>query len=157
MAFWRFEPPKRLQIPYESEPKLGLWTRIKVTVGSTVIRKQDGDFIEFEGDYPQTLDPSAEHLHGPRGFSGSNAAFEGALRLYHGGHAYFIDDTMKAELEAAVTTQEPTGYGAYITGPLVEGSGWIGDEVALHGTNSTVQARATGVYVQLGDGEGDLR
>lgn len=64
--------------------------------------------------------------------------YESPLRLYRGGHVYVINDTLKAELLAAVTSQEPSGYGAYITSYPGSTTN-VGDEVMVSGRTSDLE------------------
>jgi hypothetical protein len=54
------------------------------------------------------------------------------LRVYLGGHTYIISDALKTELLAAVTAQQPTGYGAFISAAPASAKP-VGDEIILGG------------------------
>ena len=147
MATWLFSPPARLEIPYEPNAVLSLFTRVKYTRGSTIAQLPDTSWVEYEGTSPQTVNPANIHFFGARGFADPHsqaANWVTPLRYYVGGHTYRLDDTLKGDLEAAVTTQEAGGYGAYITaddGSLDHQA--VGDEIMLSGHNTWVARKVT--------------
>lgn len=140
MALWLFPSPQivRLQRALEEQPVFSLWTRVKRDVPSTVLRLNDGvTWNEYAGAWPQTVDPRVQFLFGSKGFNamGSDqSAFAACTRLYIGGHQYVIDDTLKNELTAAVTSFAATGYGAFILA-APPGSVYTGDEIILSNSN----------------------
>lgn len=125
---WLFRTPGRITHDLEGRFAWSIWTRVKVTDPVAVVQHADASWTE-EFPLPWTLIPSNKYLYGKHGFSnGDNIAFDVPKRLYMGGHTYIIDDTLRGELESAVTTQEPAGYGAYITA-APQGSVFTGDEI----------------------------
>lgn len=138
MALWLFPSPQivRIQRALEDQPVFSLWTRVKRDIPSTVLLRSDAvTWEEWPGASPQLHSPSAKYHFGARGFSTmgtDQSAWDPPKRFYVGGHNYVIDDTLKAELIAAVTSLAPTGYGAYIIA-APPGSVFTGDEVMLSG------------------------
>lgn len=138
MATWFFRPPARLSIPYEQRPGVvSLFTRVKFNRGSAVVQLTDDSWEEWEGHIPQTRSPRNRYYLAPEGFTdqdNQSASYDELKRYYLGGHVYRLTDALKTELEAAVTTQEAGGYGAYITAD--DGSLdhlQIGDEITISG------------------------
>lgn len=150
MALYLFPSPQvvRQQRALEEAPVLSLWTRVKRDVPSTVLRTNDGStWEEWVGSWPITRNPAVRDWFGARGFStmGSDqSAFAAATRLYLGGHTYIIDDTLKTELENAVTAEAPSGYGAFIVA-APPGSVFTGDEIILSGHSADVPRKTTSV------------
>lgn len=148
MATWLFRTPLRVTDPLDgSHP---LWRRVYNRQGVALVKHADGTWAEYPV-LPQTLDANADYLFGrsdrsavPRGKGfgvsqdgrGNNLEtpedreFRSPLRIFRGGHDYKIDDAMKAELEAATTTEQPSGYGAYISASSGEVTG---DEIQASG------------------------
>lgn len=143
MALWLFPSPQivRQQRAFEEQPIMSLWTRVKLDIPSTVILNGDGvTWEEYSGSWPGTEMPSLTFHYGGRGFNamGSDqSGFVAAKRLYIGGHNYVIDDNLKNELSAAVTSFAPSGYGAYITA-APPGSVYTGDEIIFSGRCSDI-------------------
>lgn len=149
MAVWRFNTPNRILTPLmEDHP---LWSRVFNQQGVALVQHSDGSWEEFP-DLPGIYDANADYAYGrtdrssiPRGrgfgvsqdHRGQNLEtpedreFRSPLRIFRGGHVYFISDALKAILEAVVTREEALGYGAYITGPVSETE--TGDEIQLSG------------------------
>ena len=114
---------------------MDLFTRVKIDVPSTLIKDTNGNWIEFVDTWPMTYNPANKFFFGAHGFSdqGSNqSAFQTPQRLYIGGHQYIIDNTLKNELTAAVTSQAPAGYGAFVAA-APPGMLFTGDEILLSG------------------------
>lgn len=152
MAVYRFTTPQRIEIPLdEAHP---LFRRVKNRQGVALVQHPDESWEEFAA-LPQTYDANADYLFGRtdrssvpagRGFGVStdhvgvavedpeDREYRSPLRIYRGGHAYHIDDALKAELEAAETSEEPDGYGDYISEALSGADDVpIGDEVLISG------------------------
>lgn len=126
--------------------------------GICLYQLQDGTWHESDS-LPGNNEANADYMFGrttrstiPQGkgfavpqYKGANLVtpqamgFESPLRIYRGGHVYVIDDTLKTELTNAVTTQEPTGYGAYITAYTGPTTTNIGDEIAVSGRTSDLE------------------
>ncbi len=168
MSLWSFSTPARISVPLSEERGYGIFQRIKNKRGVCLYQIQDGTWHEAES-LPGNFDANADYMFGRttrssipsgKGFAVTNykgvnlvapqdMGFESPLRIYRGGHVYVIDDTLKAELVAAVTTQEAGGYGAYISAyvPAVDTFGdyffdvfggantpvAVGDEIAVSG------------------------
>lgn len=138
---WFFTPPVGLIRPFEVRPIFSIWTRVQNAVSSTVVQNNDLSWTQYDGAAPQTY---TEYINvnyfGPRGFSGGNLGtitssqmgFFDPRRVYLGGHRYVITDGLRSELLSAVTKQQPSGYGAFIT-PAPTTARPIGDEVILNG------------------------
>ncbi len=148
MALWLFPSPQvvRLQRALGAQPVLSLWTRVHRDVPSTILRQADNaTWEEWPGTWPGYENPGVKYLFSGRGFNtmGSDqSVFSPASRLYIGGHQYVIDDTLANELQAAVTSYAPSGYGAYITA-APGGSVFTGDEVILSGYTSESPRKTT--------------
>jgi hypothetical protein len=141
MALWSFSGPIGLTIPFERKPIFSVWTRVKVNVGSTVVQNSDATWTQYDGFAPETFVNAINgEFFGRRGFSGgtlgtvtsAQMGFFQPLRVYLGGRNYIITDAMKAELLAAVTPQQPTGYAAFIA-PAPASAKPVGDEIILSG------------------------
>lgn len=141
MALWFFSGPIGLTIPFERKPMFSVWTRVKVNVGSTVVRNFDGTWTQYDGFAPETFVNAINgEFFGKRGFSGGSQGtvtsaqmgFFQPLRVYLGGRNYVISDAMKTELLAAVTAQQPGGYGAFISAAPASAKP-VGDEIILSG------------------------
>lgn len=136
MALWRFETPNRVTVPFDGTPnRVGLFTRYTFEVGAGLVQLPDTSWREYADGIPSTIVPANRHFYGATGFADNAnqaANYQVPLRFYLGGHLYIIDDTLKTELEAAVTTQEAGGYGAYISAAL-GGDTFTGDEIIKSG------------------------
>lgn len=150
MALWTFRTPNRVSEPLDDRHPL--WRRVSNDVGVSLVKEADGTWREYQ-DLPQHLDAGADYVFGRtdrssiptgRGFgvsqdgrgtnleSPNDREQRSPLRIFRGGHTYIISDSLKTELEAVVTTEEPTGYDAYISaaaGDAVE----TGDEIMCSG------------------------
>lgn len=141
LDLWFFTPPVGLVRPFEVRPIFSIWTRVQIGVGSTLVRNADMTWTQYDGAAPATY---VEYINlnyfGSRGFSGGNLGtvtsaqmgYFQPLRVYIGGHTYTITDALKAELVAAVTNQQPAGYGAFIV-PAPASARPIGDEILVNG------------------------
>lgn len=137
MAVYAFIPPARRSLRHDpSGRRFSLFGRVARTGGTAVVRKRDNSWEEFDV-LPGTLNPTNRFTFGARGFAGTAPdGWDWPLRLYMGGHRYVIDETLRTELLAAVTAQEPAGYGAYISATT---DPYTGDDII-----------ASGVYAQMG-------
>jgi hypothetical protein len=150
VSLWRFDPPVRVLQPLSMDHPL--WMRVKEKQPSAVVQTADGTWAEYVA-LPSTIDANADYLFGRtdrspipggRGFNVSSDpkgnpvdtiadyGFQSPLRIYRGGHVYCIDDGLRTELLNAVTTEAPTGYGAYIVA-APGGSVFTGDEIIKSG------------------------
>lgn len=142
MALFNFVPPSDVTRTYENRPILSLWTRVSFRAGSTLVQKSDATWAQYDVFSPATEDgASSKFWFGPQGFGGLNTVttptsatmgYNTPLRVYKGGHVYVINDALKTELLAAVTTQHATGYGTYITNAPA-GAAFTGDEILASG------------------------
>lgn len=141
MALWLFSPPPGLQIPFERKPIFSVWSRVKINVGSTVVQNFDSTWTQYDGFAPETfVNPVNSEFFGRRGFSGGSQGtvtsaqmgFFQPIRCYLGGRNYILSDVLRNELLAAVTAQQPSGYGAFIS-PAPASSKPVGDEIILEG------------------------
>lgn len=114
----------------------GLWGRIKLYQGKTLIKRKSGTWELYDG-LPGQYEPNAEFTYDPLyGFSPGEGidpdayGYEGCDRLYLGGHDYYLSPTLEAELVAA-------GYEAYITSVVLDHEVCEGDEIMVSGRNST--------------------
>lgn len=149
MAVYKFETPKRIEIPLGDDP---LFSRVTNKAGICLIQRADTCSWE-EFDYlPQTLSANADYAYGvtlrsdiPKGkgfavaqdgsgnlLNPEDYGYRSPLRIYRGGHVYHLDDTLRQELLDASTTEEPNGYGSYITSVADTGQR-IGDEIMRSG------------------------
>lgn len=134
MATWRFELPARSDFAYAlDDAAFTLFGRARRNRPGVLVRKADATTWEELPALPMTQNPGAKYLHGYRGFSNADSqqsTYDIPTRLYLGGHVYHINDAQKAELEAAVTSFEATGYDAYITS---SSEAYTGDEIIASG------------------------
>ena len=141
MSLWAFPSPQivRTRRSLEEQPIFSLWTRVKRDIPSTVILNGDGvTWEEYSGSWPGTENPALTYTYGAHGFNTMGSDQSGlvpAARLYIGGHQYIIDDTLKAELVAAVTYYAPSGYANYITA-APSGATYTGDEIIMSGRSA---------------------
>jgi hypothetical protein len=142
VALFTFTPPSDVTRTYENRPILSLWTRVSFRAGSTLVQRSDATWAQYDVISPSTEDgASSKFFFGPQGFGGLNTltsptsatmGYNTPLRVYKGGHVYVIDDALKTELTAAVTTQHAGGYGAFITNAPA-GAAFTGDEILASG------------------------
>lgn len=141
MALWKFTTPVGISIPFEKRPMFSVWTRVKINVNSTVVQNADSTWTQYDGFAPETfVNYINGEFYGKRGFSGgtlgtvtsAQMGYFQPLRCYLGGHVYIISDALRTELLAAVTPQQPTGYGAFIV-PAPASASPVGDEIILGG------------------------
>lgn len=149
MSIWKFQTPARVEQPLSYNHPL--WCRVREKQGVALVQHADGSWAEYAA-LPQNIDANADYMFGRtersqvprgRGFGVSqdgsgeyyetpnDREWESALRIYRGGHIYYIDDALKAELEAVETAEEPDGYGDYIVAEPLES--FTGDEIILSG------------------------
>lgn len=136
-GLYAFNTPGRVQIDLEG---LGgnvwsLWTRVHRLLPVALVQHQDGSWEEFSS-LPFTINGPNKFLYGASGFYNSdNVSFDDPIRVYLGGHQYYVAEAQRAELLAAVTAQEPTGYGAYLAASP-DGACETGDEFMASGKDT---------------------